>query len=111
MHPSFHSYLPQLKQVFCKYKVKNAYVFGSVLTDGFNQNSDLDFVINFIDYSDPLEVGESIWNLEEELEKLTARKIDLLTERSLKNPYFIQELKNTKQLVYEYQAPNKFISF
>jgi predicted nucleotidyltransferase len=108
LHPSFQSYLPQLKQVFNKYKVRNAYVFGSVLTDRFNQNSDIDFVVNFIDYSDPLEVGESIWDLEEEIEKITARKIDLLTERSLKNPYFIQELNNTKQLVYEYQTEQVF---
>ena len=63
LHPSFQSYLPQLKVVFNKYKVRNAFVFGSVLTDGFNQDSDFDFVVNFIDYCDQLEVGESIWNL------------------------------------------------
>jgi len=104
LHPSFQPFLPQLKQVLSKYKVKNAYVFGSVVTDKFNQDSDIDFVVDFIDYSNPLEVGQSIWDLEEELETITARKIDLLTGRSLKNPYFIEELNNTKQLVYEYET-------
>ncbi len=102
IHHYLENHLPQLKQLFAKYKIKSAYAFGSVLTNQFNQDSDIDLLINFIDYSNPLEVGQSIWDLEEALEKMTARKIDLLTERSLKNPYFIQELNKTKQLIYEY---------
>ena len=104
IHPSFSSYLPQVKELFAKHKIKNAYAFGSVLTDRFNQDSDVDLLINFMDYSNPLEVGQSIWDLEDALELVTARKIDLLTERSLKNHYFIKELNNTKQLIYEYHT-------
>ena len=104
IHPSFSSYLPQVKELLAKHKIKKAYAFGSVLTDRFNQDSDVDLLINFMDYSNPLEVGQSIWDLEDALELVTARKIDLLTERSLKNPYFIQQLNNTKQLIYEYST-------
>lgn len=86
IHPSFSPYLPQVKELFAKHKIKNGYEFGSVLTDRFNQDSDIDLLINFMDYSNPLEVGQSIWDLEDALELVTARKIDLLTERSLKNP-------------------------
>ncbi len=95
-------YLPKIFKILEKHKIKNAYLFGSVLSDKFNEQSDIDLLVNFIDYSKHLEVGQSIWDLEDELEALTNHKIDLLTERSLKNPYLIQELNNTKQLIYEY---------
>ena len=104
IHPTIQPLLPQVMELFEKHKIKNAYVFGSVLTDKFNEKSDIDFLVNFIDYSNPLEIGQSIWDLEDELERLTLRKVDLLTERSLKNPYLIQELNNTKQLIYEFKA-------
>ena len=102
IHPSVQNYLPAVNALLKKHKVKNAYLFGSVLTNNFNENSDLDILINFMDYSSPLEIGQSLWDLEEEIEGLTSRKVDLLTERSLKNQYFIKELNNTKQLIYEY---------
>ncbi len=101
IHKTIQPYLPQVIQLFKKHKIKNAFLFGSVLTERFNEESDIDLLVNFIDYSNPLEVGQSIWDLEDELETLTNRKIDLLTERSLKNPYFILELNNTKKLIYE----------
>ncbi|OYU85749.1 MAG: nucleotidyltransferase [Flavobacterium sp. BFFFF2] len=95
-------YLPHTFELFKKHKVKNAYLFGSALTDSFNENSDVDLLINFLDYSNPLEIGQSIWDLEDAMEQLFNRKVDLLTERSLKNPYFIAELNNTKKLIYEF---------
>lgn len=101
IHHSIQNYLPQVRELFKNYNIKNAYVFGSVVTEKFDDDSDLDFLINFLDYSDPLKVGQSIWDLEDHLEKLTSRKIDLISERSLKNPYFIQELNKTKHLIYE----------
>ena len=97
-------YLPGVREILKKHKIKNAYAFGSVLSEKFNDDSDIDLLINFLDYSNPLKVGQSIWDLEDELEILTSRKIDLLTERSLKNPYFIKELDATKQLIYEYSG-------
>ena len=101
VHPDFQSYLPLVRKVLEKYKVANAYIFGSVLSERFNDNSDIDLLINFTDYSNPLKIGQSIWDMEEELENLTRRKVDLITERALRNPYFIQELNNTKLLIYD----------
>ena len=34
------------------------------------------------------------------LEELIGRRIDLVDEDNLKNPYFIEELEETKQLIY-----------
>ena len=104
IHKSFLPYLPFVKELMRQYRVKTAFVFGSVLTEGFRSDSDVDLLINFMDYSNPLAVGQSIWDLEDALERLTSRKIDLITEHSLKNPYFIEELNNKKQLIYESQT-------
>lgn len=101
IHQSIQPYLPQAIELFKKHKIKNAYLFGSAVSEKFNEKSDIDILVNFLDYSNPLEVGQSIWDLEDELEALTHRKIDLLTERSLKNPYFILEINNSKTLIYE----------
>jgi predicted nucleotidyltransferase len=43
---------------------------------------------------------DNYFALHEELEKLFDRKIDLVTENSLSNPYFIQGIDETKQLLY-----------
>lgn len=87
---------------FCKkYGVKNLYVFGSYLTDNFNDNSDIDFLLSFKDNLTLEEYTNNFFEMYYALEKLFNRKIDLLTERSLTNPYLIENIKQTKQLVYE----------
>jgi predicted nucleotidyltransferase len=75
------------------------YVFGSVCTDRFNDDSDIDILISFENLSVE-EYTESYFELHYKLQELFGRKIDLLTERSLSNPYFIKGLEQTKQLVY-----------
>ena len=56
--------------------------------------------MNYDDDMDPLEMGESLMELYIALEDNLNRKIDLLTERSLKNPYFIKEINETKYQIY-----------
>jgi len=94
-------YKEQLANIFRKHKVERAYIFGSALGENFRDESDLDFLIKFKDdIKDPLEKGELWWNLHDTLRNLFNREIDLVTENSLKNPYFIEELENTKSLIY-----------
>jgi hypothetical protein len=86
--------------MFKEHHVKSAYAFGSVVTDRFNDKSDLDFVINMEEGIEPAEKGELMWNLWDKLEELFKRKVDMVSEKSLRNKYFIQELNETKQLLY-----------
>lgn len=83
-----------------KYKVKSLYVFGSILTSRFNDNSDVDFSATFHHDSDPLVASENFLEFYMALEDLIGRKIDLVDEDYLRNPYFIEELNETKQLIY-----------
>jgi Predicted nucleotidyltransferases len=82
-----------------KHKVKSLYVFGSVLTDKFNKDSDIDFVVNFDNL--PLEdYADNYFDLKFSLEDILHRPIDLLEEKALHNPYFISNLNQQKLLVY-----------
>jgi hypothetical protein len=92
--------MPKVIALFKKHKIKRAYVFGSVLTDKFNEQSDVDFLVNLQEGLDPVDAGGHLWDLTYELEDLLNRKIDLITERSLKNPYFIKELNETRLPIY-----------
>jgi predicted nucleotidyltransferase len=100
INASLQPSLPLIISLFEKHKIKDAYLFGSVLTDGFDEKSDVDFLVNFNDDLDPLEKGELMWSLRFSLEDDLNRPIDLITESSLKNPYFIKELNKTKQKIY-----------
>ena len=85
---------------FCKrHHVKTLYAFGSVLTDRFNNDSDIDLVVD-IDERNPIDYAEHYFDLKFALEDLFKRPIDLLEERAIKNPYFIKHLNNSKQLLY-----------
>jgi len=75
------------------------YAFGSVCTDKFNENSDIDLLISFDNLSID-EYTDNYFDLHYKLENLFKREIDLLTDKSLSNPYFIQSLEQTKQLIY-----------
>ena len=100
INAQFKPHLANVVNILALHKVKNAYLFGSVLTDRFNSASDVDFLVNYDPSMDPLERGELLLDLQIALEDEIHRDVDLLTEYSLKNPYFINELNETKYLIY-----------
>ena len=76
-------------------------VFGSAVQNTFTANSsDLDFIVDF--YNDTaVGIADRFMSLAEELEGLFNRKVDLLTERSIRNPIFRQNIESAGQTVYE----------
>lgn len=67
--------------------------------ESFNDKSDIDILISFKDISIE-KYTDNYFELHYKLEELFNRKIDLLTENSLSNPYFIESIEETKQLLY-----------
>ena len=87
-------------QNLCKvHKVKSFYAFGSVLTDKFNNESDVDFIVDF-QKLDVLDYGDNYYNLKFALENILKRSIDLLEEKAIKNPYFRKSVNQNKKLIY-----------
>ena len=100
IHPHLQINMPEVVKLLKKYKIKSAYVFGSALTEKFDEGSDIDFLINFQEGLDPLEKGSLWWNLHDALRNSLNREIDLISESALKNPYFIQAVNESKVKIY-----------
>jgi hypothetical protein len=92
-------YYSEINRLCLQNKVKSLFVFGSVLTNRFTGDSDIDLVVD-IDSSDPLEYAESYFNLKFALQDLFSRPIDLLENKAIKNQYIRQNIDRTKSLVY-----------
>ena len=102
MHLIEHN-LQHIIELCKKYRVKSLSVFGSILTDRFNDESDVDFLVNFLPYNpDSLEFDyvSNYLDLAESLEKLFGRKVDLVVESGLRNKYFIANVNRTKHPIY-----------
>jgi len=89
----------------CKaHDVKKLYAFGSSITDKFDEElSDIDLLIE-IDNEDPIERGENLMNIWDKFEQFFQRKVDLLTNASIKNPILRQSIDSTKILIYDGKA-------
>jgi predicted nucleotidyltransferase len=91
---------PQLIALCKKYRVAMMYLFGSAVTDDFNDKSDIDFLVSFQNNVSLNEFADNYFDLMFEIEDLFGRKVDLVTENSLSNPYFIRSVEQTKKLIY-----------
>ncbi|WP_194973966.1 nucleotidyltransferase family protein [Aquiflexum lacus] len=91
--------LERIKQLCIEYKVKNFSVIGSVLTDNFSANSDIDFVVDF-DENDPIKYTDLYFQLKDKLENILKREIDLIEERGIKNSFFKKEIDKSKVVIY-----------
>ncbi len=92
--------IEKIRALCKKYKVAKLWVFGSVLTPRFNDKSDIDFSVVF-HYDQIHDLFLTFFDFIEELQQLLGRKVDLVDETAVKNPYFRSELDATKQLIYE----------
>ncbi|MCM1316675.1 MAG: nucleotidyltransferase domain-containing protein [Bacteroides sp.] len=83
------------------HKVKSLAVFGSVLTDRFNDKSDIDFLVDFENVSlDSFDYVDNFLSLLASLENLLGRTVDLVVGASMRNKYFIQNVNRTKKVIY-----------
>lgn len=86
-----------------KYRVKKLYVFGSILSDRFNDKSDIDFSVEFD--KERIEKESKDWadlffDFIHDLENLMKRDIDVVFDNNISNKVFRKELDRTKRLIY-----------
>ena len=86
----------------CKrFHVRKLWVFGSILTNRFNDKSDVDLFVDF--YKSRIDIFDYAVNFFEfqyALEEIFGRKVDITEDGAVKNPYFRQELNKTRRLIY-----------
>ena len=91
------------------HKVDKLYAYGSSITDHFDsKTSDIDVVVK-IDIDDPADRGDALLSLWDNLEILFKRKVDLLTDDSIRNPYLRSNIDRTKKLIYDREGEKVFV--
>ena len=103
------SKMQRFRELCSSHQVRYIYAFGSSVTDRFDEEkSDIDLLVE-VDAEDPVERGEKLMSLWDGLEALFLRKVDLLTDSSVKNPYLRKSIEATKVLIYDGSGEKIFI--
>ena len=92
-------YKSSIDNLCIQYKVDTLHVFGSILTEHFNSESDVDFIVVF-KKSEIDDYFSNFFDFKYSLEELFGRPVDLIEEQSIRNPYFRQNVDASKVLVY-----------
>lgn len=84
---------------FCrKWKIKELSLFGSVLTDNFRLESDVDVLVVYEENS-----RHDIWDhlhAEEELSEILGRNVDLVQKKAVRNPFRRRHILDNREIVY-----------
>ncbi len=92
--------LPQKKiGDFClKWKITEMALFGSVLSDYFHPDSDVDVLVSFKD-----DAGWGLFDfvdMIDELQAIFGRKVDLVEKDSVRNPFRRQTILADNEVIY-----------
>ena len=90
----------RLVELCKRHNVQEFYLFGSILTDKFNDSSDIDILIQF-GQIELREYFDNYMELKEKLEDLFQRPVDLVENQAIRNPIFRKVIDREKQLIYE----------
>ena len=101
LHPVISERAADLERLCRRYRVRRLALFGSAATGrGLTEASDLDFLVEF----EPLPPGvyaNTYFGLLEALQQLFDRRVDLVVESAIKNPYFLEAVEATRTPLYE----------
>jgi len=89
----------RIKVLCATHNVKTLFAFGSVCTDNFDDSSDIDLLISFnpMGYED---YADNYFLIADKFEEMFHRSVDLITDKSLSNPFFIESVNKTKTQIY-----------
>lgn len=103
MHLDAGSLGEPLANLCRRFRVERLYLFGSAADGAFDPGrSDLDFLVT-LEEQPPGEYADNYLGLAQALEKLFGRRVDLVTERSIRNPYFREAVFAARRLLYDHR--------
>lgn len=95
----------RIRQICREYRVERLYLFGSVANGEMRPDSDVDFLVEFQEgaqeHFGPGLLGSPLLRLGVELDGLFDREVDLVEPRLITDAEFLQEIEETKELIYE----------
>jgi len=101
----FDQHIDQIKRLCESNMVSSLFAFGSVTTDKFSPESDIDLVVE-IDDIDPISYSDKYFNFKFQLEEILKRQVDLLEQKAIRNRFLKSEIERTKVQLYGKGSPN-----
>jgi uncharacterized protein len=96
MEQFVESNLQEIKNTFIKYGAISAFLFGSTSLGTSKKDSDVDFLFSFPSDMSPETYANNYFSLLTALRDLLKRDVDLVAEKTLKNPYLIDSINDSK---------------
>ena len=101
MSPVVEGKTAELEAVCARRGVSRLAVFGSAVRGDFDASkSDIDILVEFQPMS-PGQHAEAYFGLQEDLERLFGKQVDLVEPGPIRNPYFRQAVDETSVVLYE----------
>ena len=94
-----------IKALCEKHNVLSLYVFGSVARGDDNAGSDVDFLATFSE-DDLYNHFDNYYNFLKGMEALLGKKVDLVSENYIQNPYLKKYIDSSKIMLYEKRYPD-----
>jgi predicted nucleotidyltransferase len=101
MIPLIKNHLPELQQLCKLHNVESFYLVGSAAKDEMKSNSDIDFLVRFTNQIQVLDYFDNYFDFLLKLKVLFQTNVDLISEKSLRNPLLIKSLNDSKITIYE----------
>lgn len=103
-------YLEQLAELCRRYRIKRLELFGSAAQGRFDpEKSDFDFLVEY-DRSDGVDILEQYFGFRESLEALLGRKVDVVEESLITNPYFRDGVNRARKVLYDACPPKHVVA-
>jgi predicted nucleotidyltransferase len=100
MQPFIEEKREEIAELCRKYHVRRLSVFGSAVRDDFDSiKSDVDVIVEFEEIP-ILGYADNKWALRDGLAERIGRKVDLLTWKSVTNPYLLRSIEADQELLY-----------
>lgn len=101
IHPFVDEKRRQLIDACHHYGIKALYAFGSVVRQDFSPTSDVDLLVEYKDEeTDPIKRFETFLELKNRMEGILGRKVDILQEKDLTNPFLKHFILQEKEKIY-----------
>ena len=97
--PFLELHLAEIQQLCRVNGIERLDVFGSVLRDDFNSESDVDFLVVF-QREASTNAFSQYFDFKEALERVLGREVELVCANAIRNPYFKREVEQTRQPLY-----------
>jgi uncharacterized protein len=98
MSPKLNIDRERIAEYCAKWRIEEFAFFGSVLRDDFSPESDVDVLITFAP-----DIPWSLYDwvdMIEELQGILGRKVDLLEQSGLRNPYCRRAILDSREVYY-----------